>query len=261
MRSYDNDKMNYDENGLYPDKKPRLKRHPKFSKAMGFIALFYFLGTFCCFFIFSKNGFTILYLFFSLWLVIGILGFLTELVGEGRKPQKGIYPIIGIGVFGIIFTALISHDRFGPIIALLKVTAIAAPLVVTVLGTIYSVKKGKNIFRSKDNCTQSVMATCTEVSTSEFWVNERIKKVYFTPKYLYSYEGRDYRVTSAETASVRREGMEYEIFIDPENPKDFHDPEALKVGLLNFILTTLLSVALPLSVLVLFIYVFIETRT
>jgi hypothetical protein len=104
------------------------------------------------------------------------------------------------------------------------------------------------------------MATCIDVSVSTFSLNGRIKKAYFTPKYLYSYDGKDYKVTSLETTSVRRKDMEYEIFIDPAKPKVFYDPEALKVGLLNFIVTTLLSAALPLSVLIFLIYVFITTR-
>ena len=109
MKNYDDDKMNYDENGLYPDEKPASEKHPTGTKIISALTLLSFAAAITGMFYFGSinEGFKAVCTFFGLFLTVGILGILSDIILEERPPQSALYVVIGIGLIGIIITVIV----------------------------------------------------------------------------------------------------------------------------------------------------------
>lgn len=258
MKYYDDDKMNYDENGLYPDEKPMFKAHPAVSKVIGGLVLLCFiLGAVGVFYFGShNNAYNAVYSFFGIWLSAGILGLLSDVIGEGKKPQSGLYFVIGIGLLGILVTFIAQTGSNKTRMSLIKIFAFCILGFFLIIGFMQVINKAKYILSSKDNCTEPIMAVCTKHATFTSSVNGRVTKVTYTPTYKFTFDDQEYTVTSLPTTALRQDGMQYEIFIDPANPMVFYDPEAEKKGIFSLILSAVLWIGIPAFVFALFWFAF-----
>ena len=263
MKNYD-DKMNYDENGLYSDEKSMSETHPVASRILSVLIILIFIAGIGGLFYFGNtgNGYSAMYSFFSIFLGIGIVALLSDVIVEERAPQNGIYIVLGIGILGIAGTALVKHGDHNTRMRMLKLFFVSITGLLSTLGLIHSIRNAKYVLRSKDNCTQSIMAECVDRSTVVYTSGGKvknggnIKKVTYRPVYKFTFEDKEYTVTSGTTTSERNKGMHYEIFIDPENPDIFYDPESEKKGLFSVILTFILFVGIPALICAIFILAF-----
>ncbi|MCR4794693.1 MAG: hypothetical protein K5898_05920 [Ruminococcus sp.] len=263
MKKYD-DKMNYDENGLYPDEKPMSEIHPVASKILSTLIILIFIAGIGCLFFFGNagNGYAAMYTFFGIFLGIGIIALISDVIVEERSPQVGIYIALGIGILGIAGTALVQQGSYNTRMTMLKLFFVSITGILAALGLIHSIRNAKYVLRSKDNCTQSVMAECVDRAIVTYTSGGTVKKggtttkVTFRPTYKFTFEDKEYKVTSGTTTSKRDKGMQYEIFVDPENPNVFYDPEAEKKGLFSVILTFILFVGIPVLICAIFIFAF-----
>ena len=255
MKNYDDDKMNYDENGLYPDEKPVSESHPTASKVISALVLLCFIGGMGCmiYFGYSGNAFRAVYSFFGIWLSIAILGLLSDVLLEGNKPQSGLFVALGIGLIGILGTLAAQSGGEQTKMKLLKIGVVAVIGIFLVIGFLQVINKGKYILSSKDNCTESIMAECIKHSTATTSVNGRVTKVTYTPTYKFTFDEQEYTVTSLPTTSARQNGLKYEIFIDPANPTVFYDPEAEKQNIFSLILSIILWIGIPCLILIIFL--------
>lgn len=257
MKNYD-DKMNYDENGLYPDEKPISETHPTASKIISTLVLLCFIagigGMF--YFGYQNNICNAIYSFFGIWLSIAILGLLSDIIIEERKPQSGLFVALGIGLLGVLCTLAAQSGGEKTKMNLLKIGSVAVIGLFLVIGFLQVIKKGKYILSSKDNCTVPIMAECINHTTNIKSKNEIVTKVTYTPTYKFIFDDQEYTVTSLPTTSLRQDGMKYEIFIDPVKPTVFYDPEAEKKGIFSLILSTILWIGIPCLMLIIFLTAF-----
>jgi hypothetical protein len=76
-----------------------------------------------------------------------------------------------------------------------------------------------------ERCTVAVTAVCTNVSVSSTNVNGRVTR-YYNPTYEYTYETETYKANAVNVLTDRCVGMNYEIMIDPDDPKTIYDPDS-----------------------------------
>ncbi len=257
MKNYD-DKMNYDENGLYPDEKPMSETHSTASKVIGGLVLLCFIAGIGGMFYFGSQGkgYCTVYSFFGIWLSVGILGLLSDVIVEEKKPQSGLFVVIGIGLLGVLGTLAAQKGSENTKMTLLKIGVIGIIGFFLVLGFWQVINKAKYILTSKDNCTEPIMAECIKHSTTTRSVNDVVTKVTYTPTYKFTFDEQEYTVTSLPTTSFRQDGVKYEIFIDPAKPTVFYDPEAEKEGIFSLILSIIAWIGIPCLVLIIFLTAF-----
>ena len=257
MKNYD-DKMNYDENGLYPDEKPISETHPMASKVIGGLAFLCIIVGIGAVVLFSSQGkdYSAVYSFFGIWLSVGILGLLSDVIIEGKKPQSGLFVVIGIGLLGVLGTLATQKGSENTKMTLLKTGVIGIIGFFLVIGFLQVIIKAKYILTSKDNCTEPIMAECIKHSTTTYSTNDVVTKVTYTPTYKFTFDDQEYTVTSLPTTSLRQDGMKYEIFIDPVKPTVFYDPEAERKGIFSLILSAVLWIGIPCLMLIIFLNAF-----
>ena len=256
MKKYENEHMNYDENGLYKDEKPIEDNHPVASKIISTLVLIVFIGGIIGLFYFSQNGngYMAVYSFFGIWLAISILGLLSDVIIEEKNPQQGLFVSLAIGILGMAGTRIVQVGDNQTRIKLLKIFCIGVAGFFIVLGIIHVIRKAKYDLSSKDNCTVPITAKCVSVAHESYSSNGQLKKYMYIPTYRYTYEDKEYTVVSGKTIMERGNDMDYEIFIDPDNPKVILDPDAEKKGIASVIISAVLWIGIPSFILIMMLY-------
>ncbi len=253
MKKYEDQPMNYDENGLYPDEKPEdSKRFRVLDKITGILVLMMFAVAVIYIFVMGNRSgeqYKAIYAFFALFGGIGLIAILTDLI-KGKKLQSGAFVALAIGIAGFVCTRMVLTGGDNMKMELVKLFAYGIPLFFACLGAYYASAGIKHALVSKDNCTVSVSAVCKSVTT------ETTSTIKYRPTYEYTYEDKTYTAAGGRTSCLRVIGDTYDIFIDPENPTLISDPEAEKESLGGALLRALFLVGGPLALMALFIYAF-----
>ncbi len=256
MKKYEEQPMNYDENGLYPDEKPEdSKRFKVLDKISGILVLMLFAVAVIYIFVMgNRNGeqYKAIYAFFALFGGIGLIAILTDLI-KGKKLQSGAFVALAIGIAGFVCTRMVLTGGDNMKMKLVKLFAYGIPLFFACLGAYHASAGIKHALVSKDNCTVSVSAVCKSVTTETTSTNNRIK---YRPTYEYTYEDKTCTAAGGRTSCLRVIGDTYDIFIDPEKTTLISDPEAEKESLGGALLRALFLVGGPLALMALFIYAF-----
>ena len=106
-----------------------------------------------------------------------------------------------------------------------KVTIVILAALMVIVSTVALVV-GISAFRLIKRCTESVSAEFIGYDIVKHTnIGKRSYKYYY-PKVRYEYGGKLYEVTGGNTsARDKAEGYVQEIYIDPDSPEDFIDPE------------------------------------
>ncbi len=261
MKKYEDQPMNYDENGYYSDEKPEdSKRFRVLDKITGILVLMLFAAAVIYIFVMGNRSgeqYKAIYAFFALFGGIGLIVIITDLI-KGKKLQAGAFVALAIGVAGFICTRMVLTGGDNMKMKLVKLFAYGMPLFFACLGAYYASAGIKHSLVSKDNCTTHVSAVCKSVTTETTSTNGRITSIKYRPTYEYTFEDKNYTAAGGRTSCLRVNGDIYDIFIDPENPTLVSDPEAEKESLGGALLRALFLVGGPLALMALFIYAFHE---
>lgn len=253
MKKYEDQPMNYDENGYYSDEKPEdSKQFRVLDKITGILVLMLFAAAVIYIFVMGNRSgeqYKAIYAFFALFGGIGLIAILTDLI-KGKKLQSGAFVALAIGIAGFVCTRMVLTGGDNMKMKLVKLFAYGIPLFFACLGAYYASAGIKHALVSKDNCTVSVSAVCKSVTT------ETTSTIKYRPTYEYTYEDKTYTAAGGRTSCLRVIGDTYDIFIDPEKPTLISDPEAEKESLGSALLRALFLVGGPLALMALFIYAF-----
>ena len=86
--------------------------------------------------------------------------------------------------------------------------------------------RGISAFRLIKRCTESVSAEFIGYDIVKHTNTSKSSYKNYYPKFRYEYGGKLYEVTGGNTsARDKAEGYVQEIYIDPDSPEDFIDPE------------------------------------
>lgn len=86
--------------------------------------------------------------------------------------------------------------------------------------------RGISAFRLIKRCTESVSAEFIGYDIVKHTNTSKSSYKNYYPKFRYEYGGKLYEVTGSNTyARDKAEGYVQEIYIDPDSPEDFIDPE------------------------------------
>ena len=86
--------------------------------------------------------------------------------------------------------------------------------------------RGISAFRQIKRCTESVSAEFIGYDIVKHTNTSKSSYKNYYPKFRYEYGGKLYEVTGGNTyARDKAEGYVQEIYIDPDSPEDFIDPE------------------------------------
>ena len=86
--------------------------------------------------------------------------------------------------------------------------------------------RGISAFRQIKRCTESVSAEFIGYDIVKHTNSSKSSYKNYYPKFRYEYGGKLYEVTGGNTyARDKTEGYVQEIYIDPDSPEDFIDPE------------------------------------
>ena len=86
--------------------------------------------------------------------------------------------------------------------------------------------RGISAFRLIKRCTESVSAEFIGYDIVKHTNTSKSSYKNYCPKFRYEYGGKLYEVTGGNTyARNKAEGYVQEIYIDPDSPEDFIDPE------------------------------------
>ena len=86
--------------------------------------------------------------------------------------------------------------------------------------------RGISAFRLIKRCTESVSAEFIGYDIVKHTNTSKSSYKNYYPKFRYEYGGKLYEVTGGNTyARDKTEGYVQEIYIDPDSPEDFIDPE------------------------------------
>lgn len=86
--------------------------------------------------------------------------------------------------------------------------------------------RGISAFRQIKRCTESVSAEFIGYDIVKHSSTSKSSYKNYYPKFRYEYGGKLYEVTGGNTyARDKAEGYVQEIYIDPDSPEDFIDPE------------------------------------
>ena len=230
MKTFDDDKMNYDENGYYPDEKEQKDENKPilFDKIVNKLLLPYMIVV--AFFImkFSQNdeGYKIVILFAHLFILFGLLGTISEAI----KRHKLCIPTLVCSVAGLaaVVAALAYHNGSADLKSmLLKIGIFLFFMIFIVIGTIVVVTELQGSKGNAKRCTVSVTAKCVNVNVSTVTTNGKTKD-YYNPTYEYEYEGVSYKSKVSNVSESRHNDMNYDIFVDPDDPKTIYDPDSVK---------------------------------
>ncbi|WP_297958836.1 hypothetical protein [uncultured Ruminococcus sp.] len=263
MKKYDNDMMNYDENGQYPDERPDAKQEtadeqPAFiDKVMSKFYTAFLMLSIVLFIVFSRSneaGYMIALVVGLDFVVFGI----TAMISEGVKKHKLSIPFLGVTICAILGMAGVcayhngTHDTRS---FLIKLGIILFFMAFIVSGSAVIIHEYLSQRGNAKRCTFPVTATCIHAGTATSTVNGKTK-CYCLPTYEYTYEGKTYRSKVSNVTQVRSEDMNYEIMIDPDHPKIAYDPDSEKSWFLSVIFGTLF-VAMPIIALIV-IFAFLD---
>lgn len=261
MKKYEDQPMNYDENGLYPDEKPENSKEFKVVDTItGILVLILFAVAVIYIFVMGNRSgeqYKAVYAFFALFGGIGLITIISDLI-KGKKLQAGSFLALGIGAAGILGTHTILTGGEDTKMKAVKLFAYGIPLAFACIGAYYASAGIKHAIVSKDNCTAHVSAVCKSMTAETTATNGRVTSVKYRPTYEYTFDGVKYTAQGGLTRAFRVEGDSYEIFVDPEDPKIINDPEAEKESLAGALLRALFLIGGPLAVMALFIFAFKE---
>ncbi len=254
MRKDENEQMNYDENGYYPDEKKQDTNENEpilFDKIFGKIIIVWFFVT--IFLIYKlagtpNGGYKALIMFIQLFAVFGIAG----MISDGIKKRKLMIPwlvVTACSVAGMIavYAYQIGSEDLRHFLRRLGLFLFFMLFIVIGLGVVITSIRGSR--GNPQRCTFAVTATCVKASTSTETANGGVI-VYYNPTYEYTYEGETYKSTVLNVSQLRESGMSYDIFIDPDKPKRVYDPDSVKSYLFP-VLFGALFVAMPLIMMIL----------
>ena len=241
--------MNYDENGFYPDEKPDSSNteYTITEKILGIAALVMFIGTIIYIIIMAGQegkGWNAAYAFFALFIGVGLMGVLNDLVSDKTKNGVNSLVPIGIGIAGIIVIRLFQTGDDHSRLYIVKCIAYLFLLFFIFLGAVSTLRQALYQLSSKDNCVEPVTAKCINVTTYTTSRNNTVTSMRYRPRYEYTYDGVTYKRTGGKTSFGRIKGQEYEILVDPSKPSVFLDPEAEQRGTGNLVLSFLLTTPL-----------------
>lgn len=233
MKKYDDDMMNYDENGYYMDELEEKDDTPHkttlIEKILAiFLVVWFVLSVGYMFYLSrtSNNDYKIPIVFFQLMMAFGIVITISEAI----KHKKVFFlPIlfIFIGIGGMIATSAYHNGSEADKSKIIKLLVILFMLSFVVVGIVIVVKMLMGMKGNAERCTVAVTAKCISVSTSSVTVNGRTT-VYYNPTYEYSYECETYKCYVSDVIEERIEGMNYDVMIDPDDPKTVYDPASKK---------------------------------
>lgn len=254
MKKYENDRMNYDENGKYCDDSNDSADNglaKTFDKIIGAMLLIWFVVTVILMIVLSQssdksNSWLILILFFQLFAVFGVFGIVSDLIKKHRFQKALLLPLV-IGAGGCIITLLIQNSEGEKREFILKLLAVLFPLVFAAIGTGIVVSSLRAKYHTKNVCTEPVNAKCVDVATLSTTVNGRTTYK-FVPTYEYEYEGESYTSTVYKTPEYRVVGNSYDILINPDKPKEAFDPYSVEAGTGSIVLTAIFLIALPAAI-------------
>lgn len=262
MKKYDDDMMNYDENGQYTTEMPETgqavkEEHTFIDNVMGKINLALLILTIALFIIISRSndsGYKI-----ALMIALDFVLFsITEMISEGIKKKKLSIPPLIIALCGIGGVAGIYAYHNGTEDTrhfLIKLGIVLFCMAFIIIGSAVIINEFLGQRGNAERCTFPVTATCIHTSTASTTVNGNTKN-YYIPTYEYTYEGETYRTKISNVTQERTKGMNYEIMIDPDNPKIAYEPESVKSWFLSVIFG-ILFVAMPIIALIV-IFTFID---
>jgi 4-amino-4-deoxy-L-arabinose transferase-like glycosyltransferase len=254
MKKSIDDRMNYDENGYYMDELEEKERKSKgaspVEKILGIFLVVWFIlsvGYMVYLSQTSHNDYKIPIVLFQLIMVFGIVITISTAI----KNKKVLFlPIlfIFIGLFGIIATSAYHNGSEADKSKIMKLVVILFLLSFVAVGIFIVVKMLMGMKGNAEKCTLAVTAKCISVSTSSVTVNGRTT-VYYNPTYEYSYENETYNGYVSDVIEERIEGMNYDVMIDPDDPKTVYDP-ASKKSYAFVIIFGSMFIAMPLFMLI-----------
>ena len=259
MKKYDDDMMNYDENGYYQsENEPQKSDSPTvFDKIVRFIIYPYFLITIFLI-IRSSNtaggGYKTILLFIHLFTVFGVLAMISEAIK--RKKLSIPFLVITLCSLAAMGGVLAYHNGSDDTKKLLiKIGVFLFFMIFIVVGISVIISDIRGSKGNAERCTVSVTATCINVSTTEISKNNRITDEYYNPTYEYTYEGQTYKSTVNNVISPREKGMNYDIMIDPDDPNVIYEPDTVKNHTLAIIFGALFVVMPLIMMIVVFKFV------
>ncbi|WP_294410454.1 hypothetical protein [uncultured Ruminococcus sp.] len=259
MKKYENDNMNYDENGNYynaDNDNSKSGLASVFEKILGFTAVGWFFMTIALMFITAqKEGreWLVVVLFFQLFAAIGLISLIAEAIGKSRL-QKGAFVPIAIGTAGIIITFAMKNSDEAGREKIFKLLLVGFLLLFPVIGTIHVISAFVERSRSGDKCTMAISAACTDVYIIRITVNGSTTYKYI-PTYEYEYEGETYTRKAQKTLQRREKGLNYDIYVNPDDPKEIYDPDAVKRGIAGIIAEIVFAIMIPSALAVLLVKV------
>lgn len=137
MNSFDKDKMNYDESGLYPDEVPKQrKEHPVFEKIMSGLVLIWIIGTVIALISAAALGaepWQGILILSQVFAAVGLLALISDLV-SGDELQTGAFLALGIGTTGIVLALLLRTADTSDAITTAKHLIPVVPLALLLTG-------------------------------------------------------------------------------------------------------------------------------
>ncbi|MCR5599810.1 MAG: hypothetical protein K6G33_03570 [Ruminococcus sp.] len=253
MKRHEDDMMNYDENGYYTDEKPQTDNNSSslIKKIIGILVVLYFFATIFYMFRLSQtegNDYKIIISFVQLFAVFGILGLISSAVKKHKLDIAClVMTVISISAILAIFAYRNGSDDIKKV--LIKIGLCLFFMIFIVIGIVVIIADFRGSKGNAERCTIFVTATCVDVSTSTTRVNGRITKIYYNPTYEYTYEGETYKSYINNINEIREKNMNYDIMIDPDDPKVIYEPARVNSHFFAIIFG-LMFVAMPLAMMI-----------
>ena len=233
MKKYDDDMMNYDENGYYMDELEENDDTPHkttlIEKILAiFLVVWFILSVGYMFYLSrtSNNDYKIPIVFFQLMMAFGIVITISEAIKHKKVFFLPILFIV-IGIGGIIVTYAYHNGSEADKSKIIKLLMILFMLSFVAVGIVVVVRSLTGMKGNAERCTVAVTAKCIKVYTSSVTVNGSTT-VYYNPTYEYSYECETYKCHVSDVMEERKVSMDYDVMIDPDDPKTVYDPASKK---------------------------------
>ena len=254
MKKYENDNMNYDENGYYSNDSENSGEKgvaAVFTKVMSVILLIWFFVSIILMIVIANSereekAWLIVVLFFQLFAVFGLFGLISDLITKGRIQKAMFVPLI-IGAGGCIVSFVIHNSEGEQREKILKILEVCFPLIFTAAGIYKLFGSIRTKYHTKNICTELVTAKCVDISTISTTINGRTTYKY-VPTYEYEYNDETYTSTAYKTPEHRIVGDNYEILVNPDKPKEIYDPASVDESTESMVLTALFFVILPTAI-------------
>lgn len=162
-----------------------------------------------------------------IFIVISLIDTVQRLIKK-QKPQLMLILITAGSIAGIIFVCIYHFNNSEALRELLiKLLVVAFLMIFITIGitTIAKATLGRRLVR--DRCTKSVYAVCKKADEKIKTVNNKMRRVY---DLVYEIDADGETVELHENIaakSIHLVGEARELFINPDNPAEFYDPDEI----------------------------------